>query len=115
MPKLPHPGELVAAMEKAASKAIGKDIQTIGGFARDQLQRIEKLGIKLSHMIIAGEFKDDPQGQQDYLGILQDLITNFTNTLRGLAAITIEKVWNALVKVVWDTLDKATGLALPRP
>jgi hypothetical protein len=115
MSNLPNPGELVSAMQSAATAIVGKDISTVEGFAKDQLLRIEKLSIRLGEMIIAGEFDGDPDGQKDYLGIVQDLITNFTKTLQGLAIITIEKVWNALVNVVWTALDKATGLALPRP
>ncbi len=115
MSQFPQPGALVASMEKAASDILGKDVTTIGGFAKDQLSRIEKLSIRLSEMIINHEFDGDPTGQQDYLDIVNDLITNFTKTLQGLAVITVEKVWNAMVKVVWDALDKATGLALPRP
>ena len=110
-----NPGEIIHDIQKAATTIIGKDLTTIEGFSRDQLLRIEKLGIKLAAMIAAGEFKDDPEGQQDFLGILEDLITNFANTLKGLSIITIEKVWNAAVKIVWGALDKATGLALPRP
>lgn len=110
-----NPGQLVSAIQAAATNAAGKDISTIQGFARDQVLRIEKLSIRLAEMIAQGEFKDDPEGQADFLGILQDIITNFTKTLRGLAVITIEKVWNAIVDVVWKALDSATGLTLPRP
>jgi hypothetical protein len=66
-------------------------------------------------MIENGEFKDDPEGQQDDLNIIQDLINNFGNTLRGLTAVETEKVINAAIGAVWNALEKATGLALPRP
>jgi hypothetical protein len=114
MPSI-NPGQLLADIQTAATGAAGQDIASIQGFARDQLLRIEKLSIQLAEMIAQGEFKDDPDGQREFLGILQDLITNFTKTLRGLAVITVEKVWNAIVGVVWNALDAATGLALPRP
>lgn len=115
MGQLPNAGELLRSIEAAATGAAGQDIATIQGFARDQLLRIEKLSIRLAEMIAQGEFEGDPEGQTDSLGILQDVITNFTKTLRGLAIITVEKVWNAIVDVVWKTLDTATGLVLPRP
>lgn len=115
MANIPKPGELIAAIEAALKNALGKDISTVEGFSRDQLLRIEKLSIRLSEMILAGEFKDDPEGQDVYLGILKDLITNFKNTLKGLGAVALEKAWNAVVDVVWKALDKATGLTLPRP
>src|SRR5262245_43926131 len=107
--------ELVKSIQTAATGVIGRDVTKIQGFAQDQVQRIGKLGVKLAEMIALGEFEDDPEGQQSFLDIMKDLITNFGKTLVGLAIITIEKVINAVVKVVWDSLDKATGLALPRP
>lgn len=112
---LPKAGNIVSGIQKAATAAIGKDITNIEGFARDQLTRIEKLSIKLATMIANGEFKDDPEGQQEDLDIIQELITNFGNTLRGLTVIEVEKVINAAIGVVWDALNKATGLTLPRP
>src|SRR5262245_41744883 len=115
MPTLPKPGELAAAMKDAASGIINKDIQTISGFSKDQLQRIERLAIDFSEMVAAGEFRDDPEAQADYLGILEDLSKNFVRTLQGLATITIEKIWNAVVKVLWTAIDKATGLTFPKP
>ena len=115
MTLLPKPGELVSSMLTAADGVLKKDVSKIAGFSKNQLLRIEKLAIDLAEMIAEGEFDDDPQGQETYLGILQDLITNFTKTLVGLNKITIEKMWNAIVKVIWNALDKATGLALPRP
>lgn len=30
-------------------------------------------------------------------------------------AVVIEQVWNALVKVIWDAISKATGLTLVAP
>lgn len=115
MGSLPKPGELVSAIGTAVSKAVGKDISNIEGFSKDQALQIEKLTIRLGEMIAAGEFKDDAEGEQFYRDILADLISNLTKTLKGLSVIAVEHAWNAVVDVVWKALDKATGLALPRP
>jgi hypothetical protein len=40
---------------------------------------------------------------------------NFAKTLRGLLMVTIEKVWNAIVGVIWKAIETATGIALPIP
>jgi len=29
--------------------------------------------------------------------------------------VTIEKVWNAIVGVIWKAIETATGIALPTP
>ena len=108
-------GDLIPAIVAAASGVIHKDVTAITGFSADQARRIETLSITLANLIAAGAFQGDPQSQADHLGILEDLIKNFARTLKGLTVITVEKVINAVVKTVWDALDRATGLALPRP
>jgi len=115
MATLPKPGEIVAALQEAASNSINRDITTVGGFVKDQLERIEALGLKLIDMIAAGEFEDDPEEIEVFTGILKDLVTNFTNTLRGLTVVLIEKVWNAVVDALWGAIEKAAGIPLPRP
>jgi hypothetical protein len=40
---------------------------------------------------------------------------NFAGTLRGLLAVTIEKVWNAIVTTLWKAIETAAGVALPLP
>jgi hypothetical protein len=50
-----------------------------------------------------------------FLDGLQEMARNFVATLRGLVEITIEKVWNAVVDVLWKAIRAGTGLALPGP
>ena len=40
---------------------------------------------------------------------------SFVKTLRGLLMVTIEKVWNAIVGVLWDAISKAANIVLPVP
>jgi hypothetical protein len=40
---------------------------------------------------------------------------SFANTLAGLITVMIEQVWNAMVKVIWQAINTATGLALKIP
>ena len=62
-----------------------------------------------------GEFADDPKLRDWFLTNLDDVARNFARTLRGLLAITIEKVWNAVVNVLWQVVEAAAGFRLPRP
>jgi hypothetical protein len=115
MPSVPNPGDIFDAVKTAASGIVQQDVTTLSPFVQDQLKRIEQNGILFAQMELAGEFIDDPDRRREYLGIVEDLARNFVNTVRALIVVEIEKLWNAVVKVLWDVLDKATGLALPRP
>jgi hypothetical protein len=115
MPKLPSVDELMKSISDAATGVINKDIKTIAGFAQSQEKKLAKFAIWIGEAELEGEFKDDPGLREDFLQSLQDMTRDFVNTLRGLTMITVEKIWNAIVNVIWDALDKATGLALPRP
>jgi hypothetical protein len=50
-----------------------------------------------------------------FLDSLEDMALNFAKTLRGLLMVTIEKVWNAVVSVIWKAIPSVTGLALSTP
>jgi hypothetical protein len=49
------------------------------------------------------------------LDSLEDMALNFAKTLRGLLMVTIEKVWNAIVGVLWGAISTATGIDLAAP
>ena len=48
-----------------------------------------------------------------FLDSLEEMTRNFTNTLRGLMMVTIEKVWNAVIGVLWKAIEGVTGFAIP--
>jgi hypothetical protein len=115
MAELPNLNDLMKSISDATRNILGKDIETITGFAKSQEKKLAAFAIWIAEAEQAEEFKDDPELRDDFLQSLRDMTRDFVNTLRGLAMITIEKIWNAIVKVLWDALDKATGLTLPRP
>ena len=115
MGNMPNLADLVTAMEDAVSTSIGNDIRTMQGFSKQQLEDIGRLAIDFADMIDEGEFDDDAEGRQAYARILQNLIKNFTRTVEALGVLAVEKAWNAMVDVIWNALDGATGLMLPRP
>jgi len=48
-----------------------------------------------------------------FLQQLVELAQNFVNTLVELIITTIKKLWNAIVSIIWNTISKATDIALP--
>jgi hypothetical protein len=61
--------------------------------------------------IASGEIT--PATRDFFLDQLIELAHNFVNTLIGLIISTVEKLWNAIVVVLWGAISKATGIQLP--
>jgi hypothetical protein len=114
MGTLPNFDELLKNILGAASTSIGNDVSTIKTFSKQQAEDIAALTIDVYEMIDDGEFDDDPDEQTKYLRILSNLTHNLARTLEALGQIAVEKAWNAMVDVIWKTLEKAAGIPLPR-
>lgn len=61
--------------------------------------------------IASGQITEETQ--EFFLDSLKTMAQSFANTLQGLAKVTIEKVWNAMVGVLWSTIGTATGIDIP--
>lgn len=105
--------QLLLDLKNAASTSLQADVTTFQGFAQRQLQGIADQTKLVADGIVTGEITEATR--DFFLQGIKDLTINFAKTLVGLAAVSIEKVWNAMVNVVWSTLSKATGLALTPP
>jgi len=106
-------GQLVNDMKDAATGVLTQDISAIQGFSERQLQAIALQ----AHVVASGiATKNISEDLQDFfLDGLKDMVTSFTKTLRGLVMVTIEKIWNAVVGVLWNTISKVAGVTLPAP
>jgi hypothetical protein len=107
------PAALAAQMESAASAAVGQDVTAIGGFSKDQLTAIAQQSADVAAGIADGSITGDTQTFM--LSSLKEMVRSFVNVLVGLAAVTVEETWNAVVGVLWTAIGKATGLALTPP
>ena len=100
--------KLATDIKTAATKVLGQDISTYRGFSEDQVKAITEHAALIEHGIQSGGITE---ATQDYfLDSLEDMTLNFVKTLRGLLMVTIEKVWNAIVNVLWKTLGQAVGI-----
>lgn len=102
---------LINDMKLAASDVLNKDVTTLRGFSERQLKAIAQQSALLTQGIASGQVTDDTK--DFFLDSLEDMARNFANTLRGLMMVTIEKVWNAVVGVIWKAIEGATGLVIP--
>ena len=105
--------QLAADIKDAASQVINKDVTTLRGFSERQVKAIAQQAAFVEAGILNGGITDETR--DFFLDSLEDMALNFVKTLRGLLMVTIEKVWNAVVGVIWKAIETATGVALPVP
>lgn len=105
--------QLVDAMQAAATGVLLSDVTTFRGFARRQLEAIALHTKWVGEGIATGEITEATR--DFFLDSLEEMALNFARSLRGLLMVTIEKVWNAVVGVLWNAISTATNLVLPLP
>lgn len=102
---------LVEQMQSAASQVAQKDISLLKGFSDRQIKAIAQQASLVSDGIASGQITEETQ--EFFLDSLKTMAQSFANTLQGLTAVTVEKVWNAMVGVLWSAIGTATGISLP--
>jgi hypothetical protein len=102
--------QLVNDIKDAASQVLKKDVTTLRGFSERQVKAIAQQAKLIATSIVTGDITDETR--DFFLDSLEDMALNFAKTLRGLIMVTVEKIWNAVVKVIWKAIETATGVAL---
>src|SRR6185312_8275061 len=105
--------QLLADIKTAVSGVIQQDITTIQGYSERQLAAMAQQAKWIAAASLTGELS--PDMRDFFLNTLKDSATNFTNTLKGLTIVALEKVWNALVGALWTALNDALDTALGIP
>jgi hypothetical protein len=103
--------QLVQDIKNTVSEIINKDVTTVRGFSNRQLTGIANQTALVATGIASGEFTGELR--DFFLDQLVELARNFANTLVGLLLATIERIWNAIVNVVYSAISKFTGVPLP--
>jgi hypothetical protein len=105
--------QLMTEIKTVASGVINQDIAVLRGFSERQLKALAKQTELIATSMLSGDIDDD---LQDFLlDALEDMALNFVKTLRGLVMVTIEKVCNAIVGVLWGAISSVTGVNLIAP
>lgn len=105
--------QIITDIKTAASGVLGMDVSSIRGFSERQLKAIAQQTTYVAFGIETGQITGDMEAF--FLDSLEDMALSFVRTLRGLVAVTVEKVWNAIVGVLWKAISKAANIALPTP
>ena len=105
--------QLLTDMKNAASQVIDQDVTALRGFSERQLKALAKQTELIAKGIASGDI--DKELRDFFLDSLEDMTLNFAKTLRGLLMVTIEKVWNAIIGVLWGAISTATGINIAAP
>ena len=105
--------QLMVDMKEAASQVINQDVTELRGFSERQLKALAKQAELISKGVVTRDIDEDLR--DFFLDSLEDMALNFAKTLRGLLMVTIEKVWNALVGILWGAISTVTGIDLAAP
>lgn len=100
---------LVADIFAAIKGKVTEGFNKIRTLTDAQVKRLARRAQLLARMKVAGEFSDDEL--EDELERARDLTKSIGMTVAALAAITLEKAWNAIVKVVWGAINGVLGAA----
>jgi hypothetical protein len=103
--------QLIVDIKNTASGILNKDVETLRGFSSRQLNGIANQTALIALGISTGQITEATR--DFFLDQLVELARNFVNTLVGLLVATIEKLWNAIVSVIWKAISKATSITLP--
>lgn len=105
--------KLVTDMKAAATGVLQNDVSTFRGFSQRQLQAIAVQAQFVEQGIASKQITEETR--DFFLDNLEDMVLSFAKTLRGLLMVTVEKVWNAVVGVLWKAISDATNVVLPAP
>lgn len=105
--------QLVSDMKMAASGILKADVSTFRGYSERQVKAIAQQAAFVATGIATRQITKETE--QFFLDSLEDMALSFAKTLRGLLMVTIEKVWNAVIGVLWNAISKAANVILPVP
>lgn len=104
---------LMNSITNVASGIVQRDVTAVRGFAQEQLAALAQQAETVAAMQAAGAFDGNEALRDHFTGQLQAMTRNFARTLQGLAAITAEKLVNAVLDVIAKAISSATGVVLP--
>ncbi|MEJ4087381.1 hypothetical protein [Galbibacter orientalis] len=94
---------IIKEIKEVSSNIIEKDVTEIRGFNERQVEAIAKQAIIIQRGVANGDIDEDLK--EFFFDGLEAMALNFVNTLKGILSVTIEKVWNAIVDVLWKAID----------
>jgi hypothetical protein len=99
--------QIISDILNAGSNILKKDISSLRGFEMNQVRALAQHSKLIASGIVTGEINNELKNF--FLEGLESMALNFVRTIKGLVEITIEKVWNAIVEVLFKAIEVAAG------
>ena len=100
--------ELLLALRDAAHAVLDVELERLRGFAAAQLEALAQQALYVGAGVGDGTI-DEPM-RRYFLDALREMTRSFVNTLLGLAEIVAERLYNALLDVMWRAIAALAGL-----
>ncbi|WP_017776873.1 hypothetical protein [Paraburkholderia kururiensis] len=101
------------SISSSVKTVTGHDIQALAGFSQTQLQSIAQQSALVAGMIEANVFTVSER--KFYLDGLGQMVRGFVDTFVQLAEVVIEKLYNAVVNAIYESINSLAGVALVTP
>lgn len=93
---------LIQEIKAIATSIIEKDITTVRGFSERQVEAIAKQTELIQIGVLSGDIDEDLL--DFFLEGLEAMVQNFINTLKGLLLVTLEKLWNSIIILLYEAI-----------
>lgn len=93
---------IVNGIKEVASGILEKDITIVKGFSQRQIEHLAKQTLVVKTNIANGKYSEKRMNY--FLKELKLMTQNFVDSLIGIIKVTLEKLWNALVKYIYEVL-----------
>lgn len=102
---------LIAGILAALKAEVSEGWATIEAFSADQARMLANQAKMIAVARRDGSLKDDDHAFNFFTEQMKRLAENFARTVAALSVLTLERAWNAVVGVVWDTVNAFLGAA----
>ncbi|SDX37793.1 hypothetical protein [Thiocapsa roseopersicina] len=105
--------QVTDAVIATASEVIDADVTLIRSFQRRQVEALAQQAAFIAAGIASGDITENTR--DFFLDELEHMAESFVKTLVRLSHVLFEKIWNAVMQVLWQAIEGAIGTALPLP
>ncbi len=102
---------VINAVINAVKTQAGQGFSTISNLVSTQAKMMAHQAAFIAESSAVGALKDDPDLKQMFVDQLAGSVRGLAHTVAALTILTVEKVWNAVVKVLWQAINQALSSA----
>jgi archaellum component FlaC len=103
--------KIISEIKNTGLATLEKDISTITGFSERQVTALAQQTKIVARGILTGEITKETR--EFFLKSLKEMAENFVRTLQGILDVLIDKFLNAVIGILWKTIETAVGFKLP--